>query len=387
MEDLSCYFDLLAISIGADIVPMTGENRTLAGLGLIELKDPQRIGIQALWSAAKFGRPIETITDLVFGLAPRINAAGRMDSGNLAVELLMCKDLDRATEMAEAIEVLNQQRKKTDQLTTEEALAMIEEDPEFRDRKTTVVHGERWHKGVIGIVASRLIEKHFRPTIVLTVQGEMLTGSCRSIPQINVYEALKSCSQHLERFGGHPMAAGLTMKRENLPLFKEAFDSAVAKQLGHEIPVPEIAIDAELKFSQITAKAFKILEQMGPFGPENMSPVFATSQVIDTGRSRTVGQNNAHLKAHLTQNNITSPEIDGIGFSLGAWITHLQTGGKADIVWKETHSEISPQFNYISRIFECLISSILSLKVKKRQHPQQRNERLSEEMEYAHLRL
>lgn len=333
VESLQPYLDLLCISIGADIVPMTGENRVMARLGLEQLKDPQRPGIKAMWSAAKYDRSIGSITDVVFGLAPRINAAGRMSSGKLAVDLLACRDQEKANEMAESIEGLNRERKSTDQKITKAALDEAINDPRFDERCTTVVCGEDWHKGVIGIVASRLIEQHFRPTIVLTTQGDLLTGSCRSIPQVNLYEALAACSDILEKWGGHPMAAGVTLHASKLETFKDRFDQAVREQLGDELPQPEILIDAELSFQDITAKSFVILEQMGPFGPENMNPVFASTNVMDTGRTRTVGQDNAHLKGHFKQDYPTSPDLDAIGFSMGHLAEELMLNKKADIVY------------------------------------------------------
>lgn len=333
VESLQPYLDLLCISIGADIVPMTGENRVMARLGLEQLKDPQRPGIKAMWSTAKYDRSIGSITDVVFGLAPRINAAGRMSSGKLAVDLLACRDQEKANEMAENIEGLNRERKSTDQKITKAALDQTINDPRFDERCTTVVCGENWHKGVIGIVASRLIEHHFRPTIVLTTQGELLTGSCRSIPQVNLYEALAACSGLLEKWGGHPMAAGVTLHASNLDTFKDQFDQAVRQQLGDERPQAEILIDAELSFHEITAKSFVILEQMGPFGPQNMNPVFASTNVLDTGKTCTVGQDNAHLKGHFKQDHATSPHLDAIGFSMGHFAEELMLNKKVDIVY------------------------------------------------------
>ena len=312
IDDLVEYLDLVATAIGADIVPMTGENRILAHFGLLVINQNPRPGIQALIAQAK--AKIFTITDVVFKIAPRINAAGRIKHGNEAVALLSEFDLEQATIFAAEIETYNSDRKELDKQITIEALSQIEENQE-QARFTNVVFQENWHKGVIGIVASRLIETHYKPTLVFTKSGDKLAASARSVKGFDVYNAIESCSQHLEQFGGHMYAAGMTLLPENYPKFKEEFEKTVQETILPEQRMPEISVDAEIDFADITPKLTRILKQFEPFGPLNMTPVFYTKNIKDTGYGKQIGKENEHLKLFVKQNN--SDGISAIGFSLG----------------------------------------------------------------------
>ncbi len=312
IDDLVEYLDLVATAIGADIVPMTGENRILAHFGLLVINDNPRPGIQALIAQSKV--KTFTITDVVFKIAPRINAAGRIKHGNEAVALLSEFDLEQATIFAAEIEIYNSDRKDLDNQITIEALNQIEENKE-QNRFTNVVFQKDWHKGVIGIVASRLIETYYKPTLVFTKSGDKLAASARSVKGFDVYNAIESCSEHLEQFGGHMYAAGMTLQPENYLKFKEAFEKTVQETIFPEQLMPEIAIDAEIDFAEITPKLTRILKQFEPFGPLNMTPVFYTKNIKDTGYGKPIGKENEHLKLFLKQNN--SEGIPAIGFSLG----------------------------------------------------------------------
>jgi len=319
IEDFAPYLDLVATAIGADIVPIVGENRILASHGVQVMNTNPRPGFQALIQNIK--KDSLTISDVVFVIAPRINAAGRMKHGNYAVALLKEKDLVQAERAAQDIETFNTTRRTLDQDITKEALLQIEELDEV-DRATTVVYNKSWNKGVIGIVASRLIETHYRPTLVFTKSGEFLTASARSVRGFDIYEALQNCSQYIEQFGGHKYAAGLSIKEQNYTAFKEAFENEVKNTLPNHLKTPELLIDAELHLSAITPKFYRILKQFAPFGPQNMSPVFMTNMVVDTGYGKCVGQDNKHLKLSVVQED-TQP-INGIGFGLGDKLEYIK---------------------------------------------------------------
>ena len=312
IEDLTPYLDLVATAIAADIVPMTGENRVLAYFGLQVINSDPRPGIKALIHQIK--KQTLDITDVVFIIAPRINAAGRIKHGNHAVELLSEFDFEQAQQFASEIEKYNSDRKELDKQITIEALSQIVENDEIVGF-TTVVYQEDWHKGVIGIVASRLIETHYRPTLVFTKSGDKLAASARSVKGFDVYNALEACSEHLEQFGGHKYAAGMTLKEENYPDFKKAFEKVVSETIHPDMLLPEIAIDAELDFTEITPKLIRILKQFEPFGPLNMTPIFISKNVNDTGYPKNMGSEEAHLKLFVKQNN--SEGIAAIGFGLG----------------------------------------------------------------------
>ena len=312
IEDLEPYLDLVATAIAADIVPMTGENRILAKFGLQVINSNPRPGIQALIHQVK--KKELTITDVVFIIAPRINAAGRIKHGNHAVELLSEFNLEQAIAFAAEIELYNSSRKELDKQITVEALRQIDSNNE-KEFFSTVVYQEDWHKGVIGIVASRLIETYYRPTLVFTKSGDKLAASARSVYGFDVYNALEACSEHLEQFGGHMYAAGMTLSEEKYEKFKLAFENEVKNTISAEQREPRISIDMELNFEDIDEKTMRILKQFEPFGPQNMTPVFATKNVFDTGYGKPMGLENEHLKLFVKQNN--SEGYAAIGFGLG----------------------------------------------------------------------
>lgn len=312
IEDLEPYLDLVATAIAADIVPMTGENRILAKFGLQVINSNPRPGIQALIHQVK--KKELTITDVVFIIAPRINAAGRIKHGNHAVELLSEFNLEQAIAFAVEIEMYNSSRKELDKQITVEALRQIDSNNE-KECFSTVVYQEDWHKGVIGIVASRLIETYYRPTLVFTKSGDKLAASARSVYGFDVYNALEACSEHLEQFGGHMYAAGMTLSEEKYEKFKLAFENEVKNTISAEQREPRISIDMELNFEDIDEKTMRILKQFEPFGPQNMTPVFATKNVFDTGYGKPMGLENEHLKLFVKQNN--SEGYAAIGFGLG----------------------------------------------------------------------
>jgi len=312
IEDLVPYLDLVATAIAADIVPITGENRVLAYFGLQVINSDPRPGIKALVHQVK--KKTLDITDVVFIISPRINAAGRIKHGNHAVELLTEFNFEQAQQFASEIEQYNSDRKDLDKRITKEAFQQILENQE-EERFSTVVFQEDWHKGVIGIVASRLIETYYRPTLVFTKSGDKYAASARSVKGFDVYNALDACAEHLEQFGGHMYAAGMTLKAENYTIFKEAFEKQVSATILPEMRTPEIEIDAEINFSDITPKLIRILKQFEPFGPQNMTPVFMTTNVKDTGYAKTLGADEEHLRLFAKQNN--SEGIAAIGFGLG----------------------------------------------------------------------
>jgi len=313
INDLTGYLDLVATAIAADIVPMTGENRILAHFGLVRINTHPRSGIKAIINQLK--KDVLTITDVVFIIAPRINAAGRMKHGMHAVELLTSDDLEAAINFAKSIEVYNADRKELDKKITIEALVQIEEHNETSNF-TSVVYQEDWHKGVIGIVASRLIETYYRPTLVFTKNGDKLAASARSVSGFDVYNALEACSEYIEQFGGHKYAAGLTLLEENYEKFKDKFEEVVKNSIPEELRTAEIKIDTEIELNDITDKTMRIIHQFGPFGPQNMKPVFVARNLKDNGYGRTVGGDGSHLKLSIiTDQNSTI--YNAIGFNLG----------------------------------------------------------------------
>lgn len=305
------YLDLVATAIAADIVPITGENRILAKYGLDVLNTDPRPGIAALVSSLK--KTKLDIGDVVFVIAPRINAAGRIHHGQHAVNLLTEQNPDRAAVYASEIEEYNKDRKGLDKQITAEALQQILDNSET-DQWSTVVYQQDWHKGVIGIVASRLIETYYRPTLVFTKSDTKLAASARSVKGFDVYNALEACSEHLEQFGGHMYAAGLTLKEENYGHFKSAFEKIVSETLPEELREPEVTIDAEIDLSQIDAKTIRILKQFEPFGPGNMTPVFLGKGLKDSGFARSIGETKEHLKLFVRQGK--SPNYGAVGFGL-----------------------------------------------------------------------
>jgi single-stranded-DNA-specific exonuclease len=333
-EDYYCYLDLTATAIAADIVPMDGENRILAFYGLKRINENPCAGIKALVELSGLKKSIMHIGNLVFVIAPRVNAAGRMDDARKAVLLFVEKDPSKAMEYAEMLHSDNSDRKEADSNITEEALALIECDTILVNRKTTVVFQSHWHKGVVGIVASRLIEKYYRPTVVLTKSGEIVAGSARSVAGFNLYEAIHASREHLLGYGGHFAAAGMTMLPEQVELFSKKFEEVVTATIEAHLLIPEIIIDAEVKFSDINQSLYNILLQMEPFGPQNMRPVFIAKNVMDNGWSKIVKEE--HIKFSLQQNNIV---FHGIGFGMADKFPILQSKLPVDIVFTLDENE------------------------------------------------
>jgi len=328
IEDLIVFLDLVATAIGADIVPLNGENRILAYYGIKQINSSPRPGIQALID--NVSKKILTLTDLNFVVAPRINAAGRMKHGAYSVNLLREKNIEKAKMAAASIELFNSNRRKLDQEITKEALLQIENMGELNN-ESTVVYDPSWNKGVIGIVASRLIETYYRPTLVFTKSGEFLTASARSIKGFDIYEALQNCSQYIEQFGGHKYAAGLTIKESNYKLFKIAFEKEVLESLPSHLKSPEIKIDRIIELSDISPKFYRILKQFAPFGPENNTPIFMTKGVADCGYGKCVGNDNKHLKIRVKK--VDSASLDAIGFGLGNKLSQIKNNNSFDIVY------------------------------------------------------
>lgn len=320
------YLDLLATAIAADIVPIIGENRVMAYYGLQKVNKNPSNGIKALMQLAKVEKEM-FITNLVFIIAPRVNAAGRMDDARKAVQLFIEQNYNKALVFAEKLHADNTERKTADSLITEEALNMIKNDALMHNRKSTVVYQEHWHKGVVGIVASRLIETYYRPTIVLTRSGEVAAGSARSVPGFNLYEAIHACKEHLIGYGGHFAAAGMTLLPECIEAFSSKFEEVVNNTILPGSLVPELIIDAEVSIYDLTPSFYKILQQMEPYGPENMRPVFVLRNVLDNGRSKVVKEE--HIKFCLEQNGYC---INGIGFNMAHKFTLLAEKNPVDIV-------------------------------------------------------
>ncbi len=334
IEDLIPYLDLVATAIGADIVPITGENRVLAYYGLHQINTNPRIGFKAILNQTK--KRVLTITDVVFIIAPRINAAGRIKHGQHAVNLLTETNLEQAETFAKEIEQYNLDRKNLDKEITIDALAQIEENKE-KEAFTTVVYNETWHKGVIGIVASRLTETYYRPTLVFTKSGDKLAASARSVKGFDVYNALEQCTDYIEQFGGHKYAAGLTLLESEYVNFKNKFEEVVSKTIDSNLLIPEVTVDSAISFKDITPKLMRILKQFAPFGPGNMTPIFMVENINDTGYAKGVGEDEKHLKASVTQNE--SKTIGCIGFNLGDKIDVVTNKKSFDAVFSLDENE------------------------------------------------
>ncbi|HRE63098.1 MAG TPA: single-stranded-DNA-specific exonuclease RecJ [Ferruginibacter sp.] len=327
------YLDLVATAIAADIVSMTGENRILAYFGMQQINSNPSAGIKALMQLSGLKEKIH-ITNVVFAIAPRVNAAGRMDDARKAVQLFVEKNFEKALILAEMLHNDNTDRKDADKSITEEALEIIQSDPSLLQKKSTVVYKAHWHKGVVGIVASRLIEQHYRPTVVLTQSGGLATGSARSVPGFNLYEAIYECREYLTAYGGHFAAAGLSMLPENVEAFRHRFEEVVSSSIDEHLLIPEIIINAEINFTDIKEGFYNIICQMEPFGPDNMRPVFISKRVINTGYSRIVKEN--HIRFVLQQSNLT---LTGIGFNMASKFNLLQKNLPIDIVFTIDENE------------------------------------------------
>jgi len=335
VQTLAPYLDLVATAIGADIVPITGENRILAYHGLHVINTLPRKGFKAIINQIK--KEMLTITDVVFIIAPRINAAGRMKHGLHAVDLLTEENEEQASIFAQEIEQYNKDRREEDRSITEMALQQITSNKE-ENKSTTVVYQEDWHKGVIGIVASRLTETYYRPTLVFTKSGEKLAASARSVKGFDVYNALEACQEHIEQFGGHKYAAGLTLHENQYENFKQKFEEVVAGSIESHMLTPEIKIDLEISLEEITDKFHRILKQFAPFGPGNMAPTFFTSNLTDTGFAKAVGKDKDHLKCALQQ--LPNPKtIGSIGFNLGKKLEMIANKKPFDAVYAIDENE------------------------------------------------
>jgi single-stranded-DNA-specific exonuclease len=326
------YLDLVAVSIASDIVPITGENRVMAYFGLKRLNESPRMGLKEIIRESEVTRAL-TIEDVVFKIGPRINAAGRMETGSKAVDLLVSSDTRLAIGISKEINNFNIERRSVDRIITTEAMRMIAEDQRTVNSRTTVLYNPTWKKGVIGIVASRLIETYYRPTVILTESNGFATGSARSVQGYDLYQAIEACSDLLESFGGHMYAAGLTLKKENIRPFMERFEKYVNSTITEEQLVPRIFIDTALSFSEINEEFFKTMSQFQPFGPENMSPVFLSRNVFDTGSGRMVGSSGEHLKLDLCQESTGQKSFSAIAFSQANHFEYIRGGNPFDICY------------------------------------------------------
>ena len=332
-ENIIKYLDLVVVSIASDIVPIVGENRVLAFFGLKQINEKPSTGILTLMKLSGIQNKNITIEDIVFKIGPRINAAGRMESGSKSVELLVSDDTGLALLMGNKINDFNSTRRNVDSSITQEALTMIQMDESMKNRKSTVLFNPNWHKGVIGIVASRLMDHYYRPTVILTRSNGFATGSARSVNGFDLYQAIEECSDLLENFGGHKYAAGLTLKLNNVNSFQERFEKVVQKMIHPDQLIPVVEIDTELELSDINEKFFRILKQFQPFGPENMAPVFLTENVSDNGAGKPVGMNAEHLKLSLVHEKDPYKVFPAIAFQQGKLFPKVSGGQGFDICY------------------------------------------------------
>jgi single-stranded-DNA-specific exonuclease len=349
-EEYTCYLDMVVTAIGADIVPITGENRILAFYGLQKLNTSPCAGIKALIELSGVQKKF-SINNVVFIIAPRVNAAGRMDDASKAVMMFIEDDVDKAKEYAEMLHSDNTDRKEADTNITEEALAIIGGDDIMINRKTTVIFKSHWHKGVVGIVASRLIETYFRPTVVLAQSGDYVGGSARSVPGFNLYEAIHGCREYLIGYGGHFAAAGMTMLPENVEAFSNKFEEIVSAAIDPNLLIPEIVVDAEIDFKNITKGLYNTISQMEPYGPENLRPVFITKNVFDTSWSKIVKEQ--HIRFVLKQDNIV---LTGIGFNMAQKFLLLQLKKPVDIVYTIDENEWNGEINLQLKMIDFRLS-------------------------------
>lgn len=349
-DDYFCYLDLVVTAIGADIVPITGENRILAFYGLQKLNSSPCAGIKALIALSGIQKKF-SISNVVFIIAPRVNAAGRMDDAAKAVRMFIEDDFEKAKEFAEMLHNDNTDRKDADSTITEEACSMIANDEMMLSRNTTVVFQTHWHKGVVGIVASRLIEKFYRPTVVLTGSGNIIGGSARSVPGFNLYEAIHACREHLIGYGGHFAAAGMTLYPENMAAFSDKFEEIVSSTIDPCLLVPELSIDAEINFTDINKSFFNIITQMEPYGPENLRPQFITKNVSNTSWSKIVKEQ--HIRFVVKNENIT---LTGIGFNLAEKFHLLQANQPFDMVYTIDENEWNGETNLQLKVIDIRLS-------------------------------
>ncbi|WP_347839747.1 single-stranded-DNA-specific exonuclease RecJ [uncultured Draconibacterium sp.] len=344
-EEIYDLLDLVAVSIAADIVPITGENRVLAYYGLKKLNSNPGIGLQTIINFAGINGTEITISDIVFKIGPRLNASGRIEHGKKSVQILVSNDEDKSDLLGEEIDSFNEIRKTLDRDITQEALDTIENSAELKAMNSTVLYNRDWHKGVVGIVASRVTEQYYRPTIILTESNGLATGSARSVRDFDLYEAIGQCSDLLESYGGHMYAAGLTMKIEYIPEFKRRFEEIVTNQITDKQQIQTIEVDAKIALSEITPRFYRILKQFAPFGPHNMTPVFVTEDVFDAGTSRLVGKNQEHLKLDLVEPDVNSGIFPGIAFNQSEAYDVITSGSPFDVCYSINENEYRGKTN------------------------------------------
>jgi single-stranded-DNA-specific exonuclease len=345
LEEIYDLLDMLVVSIASDIVPLTGENRVLSYYGLKKLNSNPGIGLQTIINFAGLNGNQITVSDIVFKIGPRLNASGRIEHGKKSVQILVSNDEDKSDLLGEEIDSFNEIRKTLDRDITQEALDMIENSEEMKDMNSTVLYNRDWHKGVVGIVASRVTEQFYRPTIILTESNGLATGSARSVRDFDLYEAIGQCSDLLESYGGHMYAAGLTMRIENIPEFRRRFEEIVTNQITDMQQTQTIEVDAKIPLSEITPRFYRILKQFAPFGPHNMTPVFVTEDVFDAGTSRLVGKNEEHLKLDLVEPDINSGIFAGIAFNQSDKFNLITSGLPFDVCYSITENEYRGKTN------------------------------------------
>lgn len=344
-DEIYDLLDLLAVSIASDIVPIVGENRVLAYFGLKKLNSNPGIGLQTIINMAGLAGTEITISDIVFKIGPRLNASGRIEHGKKSVQILVSDDEGQSDLIGEEINSYNEIRKTLDRDITLDAIEMIENNEELKYMNSTVLYNRDWHKGVVGIVASRVTEQFYRPTVILTESNGLATGSARSVRDFDLYEAIGKCSDLLESYGGHMYAAGLTLKIENIPAFRERFEEIVTKQITSIQQTQTIEVDAKITLSDITPKFYRILKQFAPFGPHNMNPVFVTEDVYDAGTSRRVGKNLEHLKLDLVEPDVNSGIFPGIAFNQSNAFELITSGSPFDICYTIVENEFRGKTN------------------------------------------
>lgn len=339
------FLDLVVVSIASDIVPITGENRILAHFGLKKLNENPSMGLKAIKEVAGIGKKEVDIEEIVFKIGPRINAAGRMESGKKSVDLLVCDIHADAGIISQTINNFNLDRRNIDTEITRQAIEMIHTDPVLQEKSSTVLYNPDWHKGVIGIVASRLLDHYYKPTVILTLSNGLVTGSARSVNGFDLYKAIESCSDLLVNFGGHKYAAGLTMKVQNLPVFIQRFENMVIDTIDPEQLIPVVEIDTELQLKDINDKFFRILKQFRPFGPENLNPFFISENVVDNGYGRMVGSNGEHLKLTLIQEENPFKVFPAIAFHQGQQFKNINKGNPFDICYQLVENDFRGRVN------------------------------------------
>jgi len=344
-DEIYDMLDLLVVSIASDIVPIVGENRVMAYYGLKKLNTNPGIGLQTIINLAGIAGTEITISDIVFKIGPRLNASGRIEHGKKSVQILVSEDEEKSNLIGEEIDSYNEIRKTLDRDITQEALEMIERNDELKFMNSTVLYNRDWHKGVVGIVASRVTEQYYRPSIILTESNGLATGSARSVRDFDLYEAIGKCSDLLESYGGHMYAAGLTLRIENIPAFRQRFEEIVTNQITDMQQTQTIEIDAKITLSEITPRFYRILKQFAPFGPHNMSPVFVTEDVYDAGTSRLVGKNQEHLKLDLVEPDVNSGIFTGIAFNQSQAFDLITSGSPFDICYSIAENDFRGKIN------------------------------------------